>query len=100
MRQIVLWLVLLAMPALAQDPAQDKAELCKVTSGIAGDAVSARGAGATEAATIAAITADLPATGTDYTSAVQPIVEWVYTLPEEQLTDEVQAAYQAACLEQ
>lgn len=92
----VIPLVLLASPLLAQD--QD--ELCAVSAEIAGLAVFERAAGEEQEKTVLAITADLEGPKANYAGAVEPIVAWVWTLPEEQLTDEVAVAYEAACLAQ
>lgn len=80
--------------------AQDKGELCTVSAGIAGLAVAERAAGEAEDKTVKAITADLEGAQANYAAAVAPIVAWVFTLPEDQLTDEVATAYEAACLAQ
>lgn len=80
--------------------AQDKEQLCATSAEIAGLAVVERVAGEESAKTIKAITADLDGDKANYAGAVQPIVEWVYTLPEDQLSDEVATAYAAACLAQ
>lgn len=80
--------------------AEDQAELCTVSAEIAGLAVFERAAGEGEAKTVKAITADLEGPKANYAAAVAPIVAWVFTLPQEQLTEEVATAYEAACLAQ
>ncbi len=96
MYRFVLPVVLLAAPALAQD----KEELCTITADIAGAAASERAAGEDQAKTTEAITADLEGQEANYAPAVEHIVGWVWTLPEDQLTDEVGPAYKTACLAQ
>lgn len=96
MFRILFSLILLAAPAMAQD----KAELCKISAGIADSAVAERVAGAPQDRAIDAITAELAGVNDSYIGAVQPIVEWVWTLPADQLTEEVALAYEAACLAQ
>ena len=96
MRRLTLCLILMASSAAAQD----KEELCRISSEIAGAAVMVRAEGMAQDKAIEQITADLDESAASFEAAVQPIVEWVYTLPEEQLTEDVQTAYEAACLEQ
>ena len=79
--------------------AQDKQDLCENTAVMVGDAVIARADGAT-AQDAARTVRDNVDAGSDYKGAVQPIVDWVYTLPEEQLTEAVSAAYKEQCLAQ
>ncbi|WP_113911966.1 DNA primase [Roseovarius dicentrarchi] len=88
-------LTLTAAPALAAGKA---AENCAVTSGIVADAVAQRVSGRAQAdATATLADGDIAAR---FVPAVQPLVEWVYTLPQDQLTGDAAAAFQAACLEQ
>jgi len=87
---------LFAAPTLVQA----NEELCKVSAEIAGAAVVERAAGAEPDAAIKAVTDGLDGPAESYAAAVQPIVEWVYTLPDDQLTDEVATAYELACLAQ
>lgn len=75
-------------------------ELCAVSAGIVGHAVEQRRDGAALPAAQDAVIVSLGDDHAEYVPAVEPIVEWVYTLPEDQLTDEVAEAYAAACLEQ
>lgn len=89
-------LMILTTPALAQGTE----DLCRISSQIAGAAVSERSTGATQDAAVRVITADLEGEAAAYAAAVQPLVDWVYSLPEEQLTDDVASAYEAACLAQ
>ncbi|PVA10251.1 DNA primase [Pelagivirga sediminicola] len=87
--------ILSTAPTLA---AADSAENCAATSAIVAEAVSLRADGATQAAA----TRTLGAADIDgkYLPAVQPLVEWVYTLPEDQLTAAAPTAFEAACLKQ
>ncbi len=88
-------LMLTVQSALAAgSPAQD----CIVTAGIVADAVAQRAKGNAQDDTLATLTAgDLEAR---FVPAVLPLVEWVYTLPADQLTDDAAASFKAACLEQ
>ncbi|WP_371227498.1 DNA primase [Roseovarius sp. 2305UL8-3] len=96
MLRTTICLLFFATPVMAQD----KAELCQVSSDIAGAAVAERQDGQAANSAVTAIAANLPDEQSAYEAAVQPIVEWVYTLPEEQLGDEVASSYKTACLEQ
>ncbi len=96
MPRLVFAALVCAFPAFAQDAN----ELCNVSSEIAGAAVDERNAGQPQDKAINAITAELDGASESYAAAVQPIVAWVYTLPEEQLTEEVAVAYKTACLAQ
>ncbi len=94
MLRFVLAIFLLASPLMAEE----REDLCRVSSEIAGRAVVERAAGEEQDQTVAAITADLEGEDAAYATAVTLIVHWVYTLPEEQLTEEVAPAYEEACL--
>ncbi|MFK7940880.1 MAG: DNA primase [Roseovarius sp.] len=96
MLRLALSLVILAAPATAQDTTQ----LCSVSADIAGAAVSQRASGQDKPDTVSAITGDLQGDTAGFAAAVPHIVDWVWTLPEDQLTDEVAEAYEAACLAQ
>ena len=92
----------LAAAALLATPlaAQDKDTMCAKTAEIVGDAVSARADGAAPEAAVRDVTGAIDTADETYKAAVQPIVDWVYTLPEAQLTDEVAVAYEEQCLAQ
>ncbi len=96
MLRTTICLLFLAAPVMAQD----KADLCRVSSDIVGAAVIERQNGQAADMAVKAVVASLPEEQSAYEAAVQPIVEWVYTLPQDQLGDEVATSYQAACLEQ
>ncbi|SLN32246.1 hypothetical protein PEL8287_01516 [Roseovarius litorisediminis] len=88
--------LLLATPLAAQD----KTFLCNTSGEIVGAAVTLRVSGASNAATIKSISKSLEGDKATFKPAVQPIVDWVYTLDEPLLTDEVAPAYVEACLAQ
>lgn len=96
MLRYAICLIVCAAPALAQD----KPELCRITAAIAGSAVAERAGGAARDQAVAAVSGGLEDGQAGYEAAVPHIVDWVYTLPEEQLTGEVATAYEAACLAQ
>ncbi|MBZ8118685.1 DNA primase [Roseovarius sp. LXJ103] len=76
--------------------ASDAGHHCAPTAEIVQMAVTARKLGAEADATQADILAN-DAVEERYVPAVPSLVEWVYTLPEEQLTDEVAASFEEAC---
>jgi len=80
--------------------AMEKAQMCAVTAEIAGAVVSERSDGAEKTAAIEAVSGSLDEDNTIFLAAVQPIADWVYTLPEDQLTDQVAVSYEDACLVQ
>ncbi|WP_324753709.1 DNA primase [Roseovarius sp. Pro17] len=85
----------LAAPVLADD-ARDRG--CAATTAIVAEAVATRAKGTTQAQALKALLAgDVDA---KYIAAVGPLVDWVYTLPQDQLTNEAVAAYNDACLAQ
>ena len=88
----------LALPLLIAGPASasDAGHHCAPTAEIVAMAVTARLLGADAAATQADILGN-EAVDARYAPAVPSLVEWVYTLPEEQLTDEAAASYEQAC---
>ncbi|MEI4261111.1 DNA primase [Roseovarius sp. D0-M9] len=85
----------LGQPALAQDASD---EGCAATAEIVADAVVMRADGASQKATAKALaSSDIEA---KYADAVAPLVDWVYTLPQEHLTDETAGTFNDACLAQ
>lgn len=82
-----------AAPALA-----GKAENCAATAGIVSDAVTQRVDGKDMAATLAFLGSDAGGIDAKFREAVPALVDWVYTLPEDQLTDEAPKAFEEACL--
>ncbi|WP_138935233.1 hypothetical protein [Roseovarius arcticus] len=87
--------VLAASPTLA-DKAHDRG--CAATSAIVADAVALRAKGADQPSALAAVKAKVP--DAKYAATVPPLLDWVYTLPKDQLTDEAVTAYKQACLAQ
>ena len=82
-----------AAPAFA-----GKAENCAATAGIVSDAVAQRVDGKDMAATVAFLGSDAGGIAAKYREAVPALVDWVYTLPEDQLTDAASEAFEDACL--
>ena len=80
--------------------AQDKTLLCDTSGEIVAAAVTSRVSGASNAATIKSISKSLEGDKATFKPAVQPIVDWVYTLDKPLLTDEVATSYVEACLAQ
>ncbi|WP_281966677.1 hypothetical protein [Roseovarius nanhaiticus] len=86
---------LVAAPALAQNAGS---EGCAATARIVAGAVEMRVDGADKSTAAQALAAG--DVGAKYADAVVPLVEWVYTLPTHQLTDEAASAFNDACLAQ
>ncbi len=84
-----------ASPTLA-----DKANVrgCAATSAIVADAVALRAGGADQSNALAAVQAKV--TDAKYAATVPPLLDWVYTLPQDQLTAEAVTAYKQACIAQ
>ena len=61
---------------------------------------ASRRAGSTSPKAIEEISAEYTGDKARYQAAVQPLVDWVYSLSEDQLGDGVAEAYIAACLAQ
>jgi hypothetical protein len=80
--------------------AQDKASICSNSADIVDAAVEARGDGMGQEKAVQTIGNGLEGDAAIYKAAVQPIVDWVYGLEEAQLSDEVGATYEKACLAQ
>ena len=92
--------LLLALCLAAPVMAQDKESLCATSAGIVDSAVEARQEGMRQKKAIRTIGSGLEGDAAIYKPAVEPIVNWVYDLEEGQLTDEVGATYEKACLAQ
>ncbi|MFX0544867.1 hypothetical protein ACEWPL_004915 [Roseovarius sp. S1116L3] len=95
-RKIILALsLLLSAPAMA---GEGGAAGCAATAAIVADAVEMRADGTSQEAAAKALQSGDVAE--KYKGAVAPLVGWVYTLPQDQLTDEAASAYRDACLAQ
>lgn len=84
-------LIILPVSALAENP------ICAPSGGIVQAAVDARLAGQNSAEAIRSISDDLPEDRKAFVPAVPTLVDWVYTLTDEQLGPGVAEAYIAAC---
>lgn len=80
--------------------AQDKAALCDIQGEIVDAAVAERVGGADAQSATDNVAEALPDDQANFKPAVEPIVQWVYTLEADQLTDEVAASYVTACMAQ
>ena len=96
MFRTTLLIALLATPLAAQD----KEMLCTTSAEIVDAAVAERIGGADEETARDNVVEALPDDKANFAPAVQPLVEWVYTLEVEQLTEEVGEAYAEACMAQ
>lgn len=88
--------LLMALPlsAAAQNP------ICAPTGEIVAAAVEARKAGRSASEAIESIGAGLGEAGAPYRPAVQPLVDWVYELPEEDLQKDVAGSWVTQCEQQ
>ncbi len=87
--------ILTAAPTLAAGRASEN---CAATASIVADAVAHRDAGSAQSDTLTALSGgDIDAR---FVPTVQPLVDWVYTLPSDHLTGEAATAFEAACLKQ
>ncbi|SFN47007.1 hypothetical protein SAMN04487859_10350 [Roseovarius lutimaris] len=96
MRRLALITSLLALPMAAQA----ETSICDTSGAIVQAGIDARVAGTAAPEAIKTISAGYTGDMERYQGAVQPLVDWVYSLPEEQLDDGVAEAYVAACLAQ
>ncbi len=93
MQKTLLTLALIALPMMAQA----ENPICAPSGAIVQAAVDARLAGQGSVEAISKISEDLPEDQKNFVPAVQPLVDWVYTLTDEQLGPGVAEAYIAAC---
>jgi hypothetical protein len=103
MTRFALLLPALLLPALlVASPlaAQDQKTVCATSADIVDSAVEARRDGVRQRKAIRTIGNDLAGDAAPYKAAVEPIVNWVYTLEDEQMSQDVAAAYEKACLAQ
>ncbi|WP_299851240.1 DNA primase [uncultured Roseovarius sp.] len=100
MLRIIALFTILATPVAAQDAAQDKELLCNTSGEIVGAGVAERLGGADEETAIKAVQDWLTEDKAKFKPAVEPLVQWVYTLEADQLTEEAAKSYVLACLTQ
>lgn len=93
-------IALLALPLATPLIAQDKEMLCATSGEIVDAAVAERLGGADEQSASKNVAEALPDDKANFKPAVEHLVEWVYTLDKEQLTDEAGKSYVLACLSQ
>lgn len=91
----------LAFGAVSQAAqAQDKEAECAVQTDVVMQVVAARSGGADAADATRGVAADLSGDAAKYASIVPALVDWVYTLPDDQLNDTVGQSWTEACLAQ
>ncbi|MET4103126.1 hypothetical protein ABIE58_002563 [Roseovarius sp. MBR-78] len=95
MRKTVL--ILLAALPLAPQPATAQKAICAPTGEIVAAAVEARRAGQPATTAKQEITAGLEGAQAGFAPAVQPLVDWVYELPETDLKKDVAGAWVTQC---
>lgn len=91
-------LALTATTALAE-ASQEKLENCAATAGIVGWAVEMRSGGVAAAEAKKTLTTGDIAVKSKYTEAVGPLVDWVFSLPEAALSEDVTGAYEQQCID-
>ena len=87
-------LCLMPVMAVAENP------ICAPTGEIVARAVEARKSGEEAPAAISAISAEMTGDMALYAPAVQPLVDWVYSLEEAQLAEDVAGSYVTQCAAQ
>jgi hypothetical protein len=88
---LIVALTVLPMTAMAENP------ICAPTGEIVGRAVEARVAGQGAPDAIKVISADMTGDLASYEPAVQPLVDWVYSLEEAELAQDVPGSYVTQC---
>ena len=88
----------LSMPLFAQDA--DKEAECRKQGQIATNIMAERKNGSTARRAERRVIRALPEDAMNYEVAVPAMVEWIYSLPEDQMTPEVSNALYQACLSQ
>ena len=88
-----------AFAALSTPVLAAKAENCAAFASIAGKAVTLRSAGGTDEATAAArLQREAEGQEAIFVAEIPMIVNWIYTLPADQLTSEVAIVAEAQCM--
>ncbi len=87
---------LFTAPALALSKAQE----CNLQAQIANAIVAERKSGSSQRRAERRVKSRLNADSQKYEVALPAMVEWIYTLPQGQLTDEVGATLQTSCMSQ
>ena len=88
---------LLAMMPLVPHVAKAQNPICAPTGEIVASAVEARKAGQTAITAREIITAGLTEAQAGIAPAVQPLVDWVYELPDDDLAKDVAGAWVTQC---
>ncbi len=94
MLRLTLAFTLLATPLAALD----KATLCGTSAEIVDAAVNARLDGKAKRGAIRSIKRSLSEEQAGFKPAVQPLVEWVYSEPDENMRPELATSYNETCL--
>ncbi|MFP7569998.1 hypothetical protein [Marivita sp. S2033] len=89
-------MLVLALPAMAQE----KEAECRKQGQIATNIMSERKSGTSSGAAEKRVIRMLPDDAKNYEAAIPALVEWIYGLPEEQMTPEVSNALYQVCLSQ
>ncbi|MCZ0811747.1 hypothetical protein N5A93_05830 [Roseovarius sp. EGI FJ00037] len=86
--------------ALAQTETEaEKADRCAALADVVERSVTARQLGQNASQAKRGLTSGEGAVAAKYAPGVPPLVDWIYTLPEEQLSPGLQAAFEKQCLD-
>ncbi len=94
---VALGLLVAASGASAQDADEARAE-CEIQAGMVMAVVDSRGEGRGPDETVTVVQESLEGDQAKYAPVVPRVVEWVYTLPEEDLGDGVGDSWIEACV--
>ncbi len=95
-RPLMLAALLMAPPALAENAAE-KQQRCEIQAGIVRQAVDLRAKRKSQKRTTRKIIRSDAIAGTKYESNVDVLVQWVFGLPDDQLSDDAVTAFETAC---
>ncbi len=90
-------LAMLPLVPLVPQPAPAQVAICAPTGEIVAAAVEARKSGQPAATAMQEIAAGLEGAQAGFAPAVQPLVDWVYELPETDLQKDVAGAWVTQC---
>lgn len=97
MTRIAIFALLFPASAFALD-GEVGTEACAATTAVVADAVELRAKGQAQADVVTVLKgSDLDP---QYVATIDPLVAWVYDLPQDQLNDQAVSAYNEACLMQ
>lgn len=95
-RALTIAALVTAAPALAET-AQERQQRCGIQTGIVQQAVTLRAGRKSQKGATRRILRSEAIAGTKYERNVDILVQWVYGLPQDQLTDNTVTTFEAAC---